>query len=81
MPILIWILFGALVGWIASMIAGIENNLLSNILIGIAGAVVGGFVMRMFGQSQISGFNPYSILVAILGACVLIALVKSLRKQ
>jgi uncharacterized membrane protein YeaQ/YmgE (transglycosylase-associated protein family) len=76
MGILLWIVFGALVGWVASMVMGGGGGLFSDIVIGIVGAVIGGFVMSYFGYGGISGFNLYSFLVALLGACALIALAR-----
>lgn len=79
MSILIWIIFGALVGWIASAIMGSGMGLMWDIVIGIIGAVLGGWLMSLIGQSGVSGFNLYSFLVAILGAVVLIAIVRAVR--
>ncbi len=82
MGIILWIIFGALVGWIASLImkTDAQQGALLNIIVGIIGAVLGGWVMNFFGQSGTSGFNIYSFVVAILGACILIAIVKALRR-
>ncbi len=80
MGILVWIIFGALVGWIASMIMKSGGGLVSDIVVGIIGALLGGLVMNLLGQNGVGGFNLYSLLVAILGACILIAIVRSLRK-
>ena len=80
MDILIWIIFGALVGWVASMVMGSGGGLVSDIIVGIVGAVIGGFIMNMLGESGVGGFNLYSFLVALLGACVLIAIVRAVRQ-
>lgn len=79
MEIIIWILFGALVGWVASLVMGSGGGLVVDIAVGIVGAVLGGSIMRFFGQSGVSGFDLYSFLVALLGACVLIAIVRAVR--
>lgn len=78
MGILLWIIFGALVGWIASMIMGTneEQGAILNIVVGIIGALLGGFVANMFGMEGVSGFNLSSFLVALVGAIILLALVK-----
>ena len=82
MGLLLWIVFGALVGWIASLImkTDAQQGAVLNIVVGIVGAVVGGFIMNMLGASATTGFNLYSFLVALLGAIVLIAIVKAIRR-
>lgn len=82
MGIILWIVFGALVGWIASLImkTDAEQGAVLNIVVGIVGAVIGGWLMNSFGEKGVGAFDLYSFLVALLGACVLIALVKVLRR-
>ncbi len=82
MGIILWIVFGALVGWVASMImkTDAEQGAVLNIIVGIVGAVVGGWLMSLIGESGVGGFNLYSFLVALLGACVLIAIVRAVRR-
>jgi uncharacterized membrane protein YeaQ/YmgE (transglycosylase-associated protein family) len=80
MGIILWIIFGALVGWIASAIAGGNEGILMDIVIGIVGAIIGGWLMSFFGQSGVTGFNLYSFLVALLGAVVLIVIVRAIRR-
>ena len=72
MGILLWIILGALSGWIASMIMKSNQGIVGDILLGIIGAVIGGFVMNLFGASGVTGFNIYSILVSIVGAVIVI---------
>ena len=79
MEIIIWIIFGALVGWVASIVMGGGGGLVRDIIVGIVGALLGGFIMSAFGQDGIGGFNLYSFLVALLGACILIAVVRSVK--
>ena len=79
MGILLWIVFGAIVGWVASMFMGTSEGLVLDIVLGIIGAVLGGWLMSFFGKSGVTGFNLYSFLVALLGAVVLIAIVKAIR--
>lgn len=57
-----------------------EQGGLMNIVVGIIGAVLGGWIMSAIGQTGITGFNLYSFLVALLGAVVLIFIVKAIRK-
>lgn len=83
MGIILWIVFGALVGWVASLImkTDAEQGALLNIAVGVVGAVIGGFIMSTLGESGIQGFNLYSFVVALLGACVLIGVVKLVRRS
>lgn len=82
MGILLWIIFGALAGWIASIIMrnNAEQGALGNIVVGIVGAVIGGYLMSFFGQAGVTGFNIYSLLVAILGSVILLAIVNAFRR-
>ncbi len=80
MDIVIWIVFGALVGWVASMVMGSGGGILWDIGVGIVGAVIGGFIMNSLGESGVGGFNLYSFLVALLGACILIAVMRAVRR-
>jgi uncharacterized membrane protein YeaQ/YmgE (transglycosylase-associated protein family) len=74
MSILLWILFGGIVGWIASMIMKTNSSqgMIMDIILGIVGAVIGGLIMNAFGEPGVTGFNLYSVLVAVLGAIVVI---------
>ncbi|OGH66524.1 MAG: hypothetical protein A3B90_00780 [Candidatus Magasanikbacteria bacterium RIFCSPHIGHO2_02_FULL_41_13] len=82
MGIILWIIFGALVGWVASMIMKTDasQGTLMNIIVGIFGAVIGGWLMSFFGQTGVTGFNIYSFLVSILGAIVLLAIFRAVRR-
>jgi uncharacterized membrane protein YeaQ/YmgE (transglycosylase-associated protein family) len=79
MGILLWIVFGAIVGWVASMVMGTNEGLVLDIVLGVVGALLGGWLMSFFGKGGVTGFNIYSFLVALLGAVVLIAIVKAIR--
>lgn len=81
MEIILWIVFGALVGWVASLVMNTQGGLVWDIVVGIIGAVIGGWVMSITGERAVSGFNLYSFLVALLGACMLIILVRAIRRQ
>ncbi len=82
MGIIAWIIFGALAGWVASMIIGNNERMgcIANILVGIVGAFIGGFLMSFIGGSGVTGFNLYSFGVAVLGAVVLLAIVGFIQK-
>lgn len=81
MGIILWIIFGALVGWVASLLmkTEAEQGPLLTIIVGMVGAVLGGWIMSTVGGTGVTGFNLYSFVVALVGAIALIALVKALR--
>lgn len=80
MGILLWIIFGAVAGWIASMIMGTSSQgTLADIVMGIIGSVVGGFLMNLIGKSGVTGFNVNSLIVAVVGAMVVIFVGRKLR--
>lgn len=83
MNIIIWIIFGALAGWIASIVmkTDAEQGALMNIILGIIGAFLGGFIMNTFGASGVTGFNFYSLFVAVIGAIVVIGLGKMFLRR
>ncbi len=83
MNFLVWIVFGAIAGWIASIImkTDAQQGALTNIIVGIVGAFLGGFIMNLFGQPGVSGFNFYSILVAVVGAAVLLWLYRTFARR
>lgn len=78
---LAWIILGGLAGWIASLIMGTDasQGLLANIVIGIIGAMIGGFVFNMFGGAGVTGFNFYSLLVSTIGAALLLWIIGLIR--
>lgn len=80
MSILLWIVLGAAAGWIAGLIMKSNHGMFEDILLGIIGAVVGGWIMNFFGQVGVTGFNIYSLIVAVIGAVVLIFLGRLLHK-
>jgi uncharacterized membrane protein YeaQ/YmgE (transglycosylase-associated protein family) len=80
MGIILWIVFGALVGWVASLIVGSSSGLLIDIVLGIVGAIFGGWIMSLISKTGVTGFNLYSFLVALFGAVLLILIVKAIRK-
>jgi uncharacterized membrane protein YeaQ/YmgE (transglycosylase-associated protein family) len=81
MDILLWVVFGGLAGYAASRIMSGGHGMLEDIVLGIIGAFVGGFLMNAFGQQGITGFNLYSFIVAIVGAVVLIYLGRIFRRR
>ena len=83
MGIILWIIFGALAGWIASKIMGRDSSMgaLANIVVGIVGAGLGGWISStFFGGQGVTGFNIWSLLIATAGACLLLLIFGGLRR-
>lgn len=76
-----WIVLGALAGWIAKAITKEEGGLLKNIIVGIIGAILGGWIVGLLGGEGVTGFNIWSLLVAIIGAIILIWLVRLVTRK
>ena len=75
MSIIGWIVLGLIAGFIASKIVNrAGEGFLMDIVLGIVGAVVGGFIFEQFGAAGITGFNIYSMIVAIIGAIILLVI-------
>jgi uncharacterized membrane protein YeaQ/YmgE (transglycosylase-associated protein family) len=73
MSIIAWLVVGLIAGWIASMIVNRRGEgFIGDIILGAVGAFVGGFLFHLFGHSGITGINIYSIIVAALGAIVVL---------
>ena len=77
MGIISWIILGGIAGWIASKFTGNDARMGvgMNILVGIIGAFLGGWIVSLFGVTGVSGFNIWSLLVAIVGAVILLLLI------
>ncbi len=73
MSIIGWLVLGLIAGFIASRIyAGTGQGALLDIVLGVVGAFAGGFLFNLFGAAGVTGFNLYSIIVAVIGAIVVL---------
>ena len=83
MGIIGWIIIGALAGWIASMVTGNNRRMGAgmNILVGIIGGFVGGLIMNLAGGIGVTGFNLWSLMVACIGAIVLLLIVNAFSRK
>ncbi len=73
MSILAWIVLGIVAGFIASkLINKSGSGLVIDLVLGVVGAVVGGWLFNQFGSAGVTGFNLYSLLVAVVGAVVVL---------
>lgn len=75
MSIIAWIVLGLVAGFIGSKIVNRSGEgFILDIVLGIVGAVVGGFIFAAFGGHGVTGFNIYSLVVAVIGAIVVLVL-------
>ena len=74
MGIIAWVILGAISGWIASIIMKKNESMgaMANIVTGIIGAFIGGMVFNFVGAEKVTGLNVYSVLVSVVGACILL---------
>jgi uncharacterized membrane protein YeaQ/YmgE (transglycosylase-associated protein family) len=81
MSFLAWIVLGLLAGFIGSKIVNKSGEgLLLDLVLGIVGAVVGGWLFNTFGHSGVTGLNLYSLLVAVVGAIVVLVLWHAIKR-
>jgi uncharacterized membrane protein YeaQ/YmgE (transglycosylase-associated protein family) len=75
MSIIVWLVLGLIAGFIASKIVNKSGEgVVLDIVLGIVGAVVGGFLFSLVGAAPVTGFNLYSIIVAVIGAIVVLVI-------
>ena len=73
MGIIAWLVLGLIAGFIASRIVNhTGSGLIMDIVLGIIGALAGGFIFSFFGAAGVTGFNIYSMIVAVVGAVVVL---------
>ena len=77
---LAWLIIGAVAGWLASKVLKTSGRqgLLMDIVVGILGAFLGGFLFEKFGSTGITGFNIWSLFVAFTGAVVMLVVIRLL---
>jgi len=81
MSVLGWIVLGLIAGFVANRtVSRNGDGVIPDIVIGVIGALIGGWLMAMLAGGDMHGFNPYSMLVAILGAAVLLAVTYAVRR-
>jgi uncharacterized membrane protein YeaQ/YmgE (transglycosylase-associated protein family) len=82
MSFIAWIVLGLIAGFVASKIVNKSGEgLLLDIVLGIIGAVVGGYLFQTFGMAGVTGLNIYSILVAVVGAIVVLVLYHAIVRR
>ncbi len=81
MSILAWLVLGVVAGFIASKIVNKSGEgLIRDLILGVVGAVIGGWIMETFGKAGVTGLNVYSFVVAILGAVVVLVVFHAIRR-
>jgi uncharacterized membrane protein YeaQ/YmgE (transglycosylase-associated protein family) len=83
MGILSWIVLGGIAGWLASIVTKRNDRMgcITNIIAGVVGAAVGGWVFSLFGDTGVTGFNLPSLLVAFVGAVIVLAVINLLTRK
>ncbi len=82
MSIFLWLLVGAIVGWLASLLAGTDaqTGIVGNVIVGIVGAFLGGLLSQAFGFGPVSVLTFAGFVFALLGALILIGIVRAVRQ-
>ncbi|RWZ79018.1 MAG: GlsB/YeaQ/YmgE family stress response membrane protein [Candidatus Chaera renei] len=80
--LLLFIILGGIAGWLASIVMKTDSSMgvVANVVVGVLGALIGGFVFTALGGQGVTGFNFYSLLVALVGSIILLWLVKIFRR-
>ena len=82
MSIFAWIVLGLIAGFIGSKIVNkAGEGIFLDIVLGIVGAVVGGYIFSLLGASAVTGLNVYSLLVAVVGAIIVLLAYHALRRH
>ena len=81
MSIFAWIILGLIAGFIGSKVVNNSGEgVTMDIVLGIVGAIIGGWVFNFFGASGVSGLNLYSLIVAVTGSVILLVVYHALRR-
>jgi uncharacterized membrane protein YeaQ/YmgE (transglycosylase-associated protein family) len=76
-----WVLFGALAGWLTAKFMHLKTEFWGNTILGVIGAIIGGAIVELLGGAGITGFNVYSLVVAVIGGCLFTWIVRKLDKK
>ena len=81
MGVIGWIILGGLAGWVASALMHERQGCVANIIVGILGGIIGGLLFTLIGGAGITGFNLWSLFVAVIGSIVFILILRYLRRR
>lgn len=82
MGIISWIILGLIAGWIGNKLVNKRGaGLVMDIVLGVVGALVGGFISSKLGYGDVTGVNLYSIVVAIIGAVVVLLVYRAVAQR
>lgn len=76
-----WLVIGVVAGWLAEKVMGRNHGLLTNLIVGVLGALLGGFISNNLLGVPVGGFNLITLLVAFGGACLLLFLLGLVKKR
>lgn len=76
-----WLVIGIVAGWLAEKVMGRNHGLLTNLVVGVVGALLGGFIAGNVLGIPVGGFNLVTLLVAFGGACLLLFLLGLIKKR
>jgi len=76
-----WIIIGIVAGWLAEKVMGRSHGLVTNLIVGVIGALLGGWIAGQFLGMAVGGFNVMTLLVAFLGACLLLFLLGLVKRR
>jgi len=81
MSILAWVILGIVAGFIASKVVNkTGEGLVRDLILGVIGAIVGGWIMERFGEAGVSGLNVYSLVVSVVGAIIVLVAFHAIRR-
>jgi uncharacterized membrane protein YeaQ/YmgE (transglycosylase-associated protein family) len=77
MGLLAWIVVGLIAGWLASRVVASRFGVIGDTIVGMVGALIGGFLFEQLGSTGTTGFNIWSVFVAFVGAVVLLVVIRA----
>jgi len=76
-----WLVIGIVAGWLAEKVMGRNHGLLTNLIVGVVGALLGGFIANNLLGTPVGGFNFVTLIVAFLGSCLLLFLLGLIKRR